>query len=220
MKYTTLEHTVSSARLNKYLRACNGDKKKALLLYKYNVVVCQRFAGTLNMFEVILRNKIHVHYAAQYADEEWIIHQTLPGLMLYNDRDLINETLNSAKKKHIYSSDRMVSSFTLGFWTYMFTKQEYRLGGKTLLNIFSKRAKGTTQKQVYCDLTAIREFRNRIAHHEPIVFDAKGDVSVEYMENVYGLMQKYLIYMGFQAEDALSFSEKPDAVILNIKKLI
>lgn len=62
------------------------------------------------------------------------------------------------RKYGVYSNDKMVASFTLGFWTFLFTKNNYRKGGKTLLKIFPNKAKGKNQADIYLDLTHIREF--------------------------------------------------------------
>jgi hypothetical protein len=51
----------SSARLNKYKIACDGDNIKALILYRHNIKLCQKFYGVLNVFEVALRNAIDRH---------------------------------------------------------------------------------------------------------------------------------------------------------------
>ena len=51
MRYNEYEMVFSSARLNKYKIACDGD----------NIKLCQKFYGVLNVFEVALRNAIDRH---------------------------------------------------------------------------------------------------------------------------------------------------------------
>ena len=41
MKYNEYETAFSSARLNKYIVACNGNNNKALVLYRHNIKLCQ-----------------------------------------------------------------------------------------------------------------------------------------------------------------------------------
>jgi len=41
----------------------------------YNLRLCQRFYGVLNLFEVILRNAVNEHYMAYYSDSDWIVNQ-------------------------------------------------------------------------------------------------------------------------------------------------
>ena len=62
MKYEKYEMTLSVPRIGKYKAACNGDKNKALILYRYNIKLCQTFHGVLEVLEVLLRNVINEHY--------------------------------------------------------------------------------------------------------------------------------------------------------------
>ena len=38
IQYTDAQRLFSSARMQKYLRACEGDKNKAMMLYSYNAI--------------------------------------------------------------------------------------------------------------------------------------------------------------------------------------
>lgn len=113
----------------------------------------------------------------------------------------------------VYNNDKMVASFTFGFWTYLFTKRNYRVGGKTLLKIFPNKAHGLKQSDIYKDLTAIREFRNRIAHHEPICFNAARAIDTTYARRHYNLIRTYIGYMGFDPDSVLRAVEKPDSIL-------
>ena len=210
MDFKTSQTLYSAARIGKYLHACSGDKRQAMQLYRYNLRMCQRFFGVLHLFEVILRNAINNHYSAQLADSDWIINQAASGKLLSDDEDMIKDTEAGFRKHGVYSNDKMVASFTMGFWTFLFTKKNYKKGGKTLLRIFPNKAKGKNQADVYKDLTAIREFRNRIAHHEPICFDSTGHVSSAFARKHYELICEYISYMGQMPDDVISWAEKPD----------
>ena len=50
MKYSEYEKAFSPARLNKYLKTCGGDSTAALTLYRYNIKLCQKCYGILNVF--------------------------------------------------------------------------------------------------------------------------------------------------------------------------
>ena len=77
--------------MRKYQNACAGDKRKTMQLYRYNLRLCQRFYGALNLFEVMLRNAINEHYAAYFSDPDWIVNQADTGKLLADDKDLIRE---------------------------------------------------------------------------------------------------------------------------------
>lgn len=143
MDFKTSQKLYSVPRMRKYLNACSGDKQKTMLLYRYNLRLCQRFYGALNLFEVMLRNAINEHYASHYSDSDWIVNQA----------------------------------------------------------------------DVYKDLTHIREFRNRIAHHEPICFDGSGNISTAFARWHYQLICEYISYMGQQPDNVIKWAEKPDGVL-------
>ena len=74
MKYNDYEAAFSQARLSRYLNACAGDKNKALILYRHNLKLCQKFYGVLGLFEVVFRNAVNEHYKRHFGDEDWIKH--------------------------------------------------------------------------------------------------------------------------------------------------
>lgn len=76
MKYSEYEAAFSLARINKYLTACSGNTIKAITLYCYNVKLCQKFYGVLNIFEVVLRNAINEHYKNQFGDPVTVVTKT------------------------------------------------------------------------------------------------------------------------------------------------
>lgn len=218
MNFQNSQIVFSKARVQKYLRACGGDKSKAMRLYRYNARLSQDFYGVLSIFEIVLRNAINNHYLLTLGSD-WIVAQARPAGLLEHEAVEVHTTESAYKKEGVYSHDKMVGSFTFGFWTYLFTKRNYKVGGKTLLQIFPMRPKGTTQKSVYSDITAIREFRNRVAHHEPICFDRKGMISTAYMQRHYQLMKNYLGYMGWNAEEILQVVSRPDKGLKQVENL-
>lgn len=222
MKYKDFEKAFSAARLNKYKNACEGNTGKALVLYRNNVKLCQKFYGVLNIFEIVLRNAINIHYTAYFHDTDWIYHQLQTGGMLeYSpQRDSILENIGSMKAKGKYTSDKLVASVSFGFWTYMFTKVPFRLGGQSILKIFPLRQTGVGQKTIFKELQQIKNFRNRIAHHEPICFDATGKKSIVYAQSNYELILKYIAFLGYDKNDLLfALDVMPDAIMNRINHL-
>ena len=213
MDFKTSQKLYSVPRMRKYLNACVGDKRKTMQLYRYNLRLCQRFYGTLNLFEVMLRNAINEHYAAYYSDSDWIVNQADTGKLLEYNKDEIRQKEAGYRRRGIYNNDKMVASLTMGFWTKLFSKKRYKRGGKTLLQIFPNKRKGKNQTDIYKDLTHIREFRNRIAHHEPICFDGSGNISTVFARRHYQLICEYVSYMGQQPDNVIQWAEKPDGVL-------
>lgn len=203
MKYSDYERAFSPARLNKYLIACDEDKSKALLLYRYNIKLCQKFYGILNVFEIVLRNAINTHYQTHSGDRDWIKNQILDGGMLERcpQRQEIQNTTQMLIRQGKYSNDRLVSSVTFGFWTYLFNRVPFRLGGSNLLHIFPQRTPGLAQRPIYNELQQIKAFRNRIAHHEAICFNMQGELSMTYANENLSLIKKYIIFLGYDPEE-------------------
>ena len=219
MDFKTSQKLYSIPRMRKYLNACAGDKRKTMLLYRYNLRLCQRFYGALNLLEVMLRNAINEHYIAYYSDPDWIVNHADAGMLLEYNKDEIKQAEAGYRKRGIYNNDKMVASLTMGFWTKLFSKKRYKRGGKTLLKIFPNKQKGKNQADIYKDLTHIREFRNRIAHHEPICFDGFGNISTTFARSHYQLICDYISYMGQQPYNVIQWSEKPDGVLDLIDKI-
>lgn len=200
MKYSDYEVAFSLPRLNKYLTACKGNRSKALSLYRANVRLCQKFYGILNIFEVVLRNAINRHYQNYFIDKNWIKNQCEEGGMLVTapQRLEILKTVALLNKQNKYSNDRLVASVTFGFWTYLFNRIPFRSGGMSLLKVFPNRTHGLAQRPIYNELQEIKNFRNRIAHHEAICFNSKGEIDLSYTKEKLELINKYVTFMGYE----------------------
>jgi hypothetical protein len=90
MRLTDFEILISQPRLARYKTACGDNKRKTLQLYRANTRLSGALLAVLGMFEVVLRNKIDIHYKAQYpaisGSHEWLLASTLPGGFLTNRR--------------------------------------------------------------------------------------------------------------------------------------
>lgn len=172
----------------------------ALRLYRYNVKLSQKCYGILNNFEVLLRNSIDCHYKTYFSDPDWIRNQLSRGGMLefHPQRKEVESIIAHLLKTDHYSNDKVVSSVSFGFWTYMFTKIPFQRGGKSILKIFPAKELGVGQRVVYNELQAIKSFRNRIAHHETICFDNSGIKSTQIARYNLDLIFKYIEYFGYR----------------------
>jgi hypothetical protein len=103
-----------------------------------------------------------------------------------------------AKLGNRYTHDRLVSELSFGFWTYMFAPIQFLVGGQSLHKIYENRPKGTNQKQIFNELDEVRSLRNRIAHHEPLIFKSDDQVWVGQAKNTYGIIMKHTDWLGFE----------------------
>lgn len=222
MKYSEYEKAFSPARLNKYLVACGGNTSKALTLYRHNVKLCQKFYGILNIFEVVLRNAINAHYQSVFNDTEWVESQMQPGGMIENapQKNEVLRIITTLRQNGRYTNDRVVSSVSFGFWTHLFTRQPFRLGGQNLLRIFPNRTAGLGQRAVFNELQEIKTFRNRIAHHEAICFDKNGNIDMTSTQSKYALILKYIDFLGYRSSHLFyGIDILPDSTITKIEAL-
>jgi hypothetical protein len=91
MKYEEYERALSIPRTGKYLLACNEDKNKALILYRYNIKLSQKFYGLLGVLEVVLRNAIDAPFKAQLGDNNWIENQAQDGFLVDSQEVIFKE---------------------------------------------------------------------------------------------------------------------------------
>lgn len=205
MKYKEYEVAFSPARLSRYKAACGGDTRKAMTLYRYNVKLCQKYYAVLNIFEIIFRNAIDRHFRAYYNDPNWIEHQLQIGGMLAHSpkkAEALKHIQDLAKRGKL-TPDKVVSAQSLGFWTYMFNKIPFNAGGKKILDIFPNKQVGLGQKAVYNELQDIKQFRNRIAHHEPVCFNVSWNRDMAYAQQNYKQILKYISFLGYSDKEIL-----------------
>ena len=199
MKNLEFETAFSQARLKKYRDAFGGNLSKALKLYRLNIKLSEKFYCVLNILEVVLRNAINAHYINLFGDNDWINTHTATGGMLEHSPKKAEtiQKIQSLNAKNKYTHDKIVAASTFGFWVYCFTKIPFRRGRQSLLAIFPNKPRGLGQRTVYNELMTIKNFRNRVAHHEQICFDQSGNVNMSFAKTIYALINNYLTYLGY-----------------------
>jgi Abi-like protein len=227
-QYHLYEQLLSKPRLGRYQTATQGNKIKAIKLYKYNLRLSQALFGAISMLEIALRNAIDQHYQKQLNQSDWL-KDSIQSTGLFYDPTLKNKigrfeqaekvksTINAVGKN--YSHDRVVAGLSFGFWRFMFSGIQFRAFGDTLLRIFPNRPKGINQKNIYQKLTEINNLRNRIAHHEPICFDSNNNPSVQYSQTHYQDILDLLEWLDYPATQVLDSLESPKKDWKNIQKL-
>lgn len=205
MEYNDFEKALSKPRIGRFLIAAEQDKEKALRLYLQNIELSKTLFGLLSVFEVTIRNYIDKHYRDKLADSEWLKNQCGQGGMFshpsfikygFEPRTKILTTI--AKLGNKYTHDRLVAELSFGFWNYMFAPIQFLIGGQSLHKIYENRPKGTNQKLIFNQLDEIRSLRNRIAHHEPLIFNSKDQISTGQTENTYGIILNHTEWLGFE----------------------
>jgi hypothetical protein len=204
MRYKEFENILSSARMSRYLTACSGDSKKAMLLYRLNLRLSQELLTVISCFEVALRNSINTHCLTIGSD--WLKSAAVSnGGGVFDNRNckMTANTINEAVQKlnHHYSHNKLVAELGFGFWRYMFASHQYAATGKRLLGIFPQKPVSTATIQynnifVFNQLAKLNNLRNRIAHHEPICFEIGKPVkSTLYIRQHYAIIKLFFQWM-------------------------
>jgi hypothetical protein len=226
MQYEDFEQILSQARLNRFLKACKGDKEKALHLYRLNIKLSQNFYAILSMFEIALRNAIDVHYTNHFTDKEWLKNQCL-GTGFLNNKAFQTGRFKSKKKVDSairelgvrYTHDRVIASLSFGFWVNLFAPIQFRLAGQNLHKIFANRPKGTQPKLLFIELNTILDFRNRVAHHEPICFNGSQNINLSNIENTYNSIIKLTQWLAIDNIKFLKDLDNTTQIIAEINSL-
>lgn len=183
--YVKIKKYISAPRLQTYEIVSLNDTKRALKFYQTNIRLSQAFYPLLTIVEVILRNAINEEMSAHFSDVNWLINQqngfmvdpSLTSIDRHSGLPKHNHFLKSSVAKSIrkigagYTQGKIISTLEFGFWTAFFDNYHYRILSGVPIQIFSRLPKGTNRAMIFDKLTRIRDFRNRVYHNEPILFD-------------------------------------------------
>ena len=185
--YDKLEIFLSKYRLEPYLLASNNDKDKAIELYNYNIEVSKQFYSLLSYFEIILRNvcnnKLIKEVGEFWFDNRNVVIGDNPNKSR-KTLEKINETKNIIIERYgkgykIKNRD-IISNLSFGFWVNLLSSNyNNNVWRPYLRHVF----KNVDRKKVYSIIDNIRLFRNRVFHHEPIIF--KYDTKSIYNDMLY-----------------------------------
>lgn len=162
-----LEKGFSAPRIQSYLKATGYQWESALILYTWNTTISSAFYVPLQGLEVLLRNRLNEQLCQKFGknwfDEE---HSLLEEREQYSIRQAI-KFLEKKQKQVVL--ERIVPELSFGFWISLLRKQyTHTLWTPALRHAFKKEK--LTPKVIYKPFSYLNEFRNRIAHHEPIFY--------------------------------------------------
>ena len=172
-----LEQWFSEERIATYVDNCENVDLIAEL-YVWNIAICGAFVGPLNVLEVAVRNSLHRELSKLFGPN-WPLESVLPEGTLSSD-DLSKLKLRVERKKKTEASPPdIVAALDFGFWTRLCAKD---FMDSLWIPALSKAFHSPTDKvpirrqRVAEKLDGLRAFRNRIAHHEPIIHrDLRAD---------------------------------------------
>ncbi len=170
--FDDLLQSVSLSRLRLY-GAGKGPEAEVCARYLWNVALSEALYPAFNHVEVALRNAFHREASVHRKSAMWFLGTRPDGARLLLDREwgqvekARNDLVDRGKP---ITPGGIIAELQLGFWTALFYKPYASiLYAPIAQTIFP----GATNAQIRRPdvekrLRCIREFRNRVFHHEPI----------------------------------------------------
>lgn len=165
-----IERALSVHRFRPYVLSCGGDKPEALRLYELNSKVSAALYMPLQTLEVVLRNRFHECLSAAYGP--WWFDRGDVIWELFQRRRIADAQVDLVREGKELTPGRVIASLMFGFWTGCLTapydEALWRKGG--LGKAFTATGEKPSRRVVNSMLNPIRQIRNRVAHHEPILY--------------------------------------------------
>lgn len=155
---TEIKSILSRDRFSTYYTLAGANDIKAIKLYNRNILVSQRFYCILHVLEVCLRNKIDCLFQQRFG-QNWL--RNTDVLLTPTQKIVLADALRSCQE------EALIPQLQFGFWTSFFGRSFEEIGRHHLRSLFN--ADKITRSYVALSLKEMRSFRNRIAHHEPII---------------------------------------------------
>lgn len=172
MHIENLHKWFSSQRFRKFEAYVNGNTSKAEELYKDNILLSEALYPVLSVFEVSLRNAIHLELEKYHGRADWYEEwRYYPDLR--TPLELIDDAITQIHdRQEDINPGKIIAEMTLGFWISLFNARYERYLWKPLRLCFKQIPKNQRQRQVVSsNLNKIRVLRNRVYHYEPICWN-------------------------------------------------
>ena len=163
----SLVKTITRARLSWYLAHAGNDLDSALTLHERNTRLSEADYTTLQGLEICFRNTVNTQLVMTYGPD-WIVNETTP--LRVGTRNLIRDCQKRSGKSSV---DGLVAELKFSFWVSLLAPQYDATLWRTSLHKGFRAASTRRRDVVHGQMNALRRFRNRVAHHEPILEHAQ-----------------------------------------------
>jgi hypothetical protein len=178
-----LRQSISLERLSKYLAASHGNSERAISLYEHNMRLSEAFYTPLQCLEVCLRNKMHDQLTDRFAPNWYDLPAT--GLLSAAGVSVAGAIRELRQSKKQVTPGAVVAELSFGTWVSLLGPvYDATLWRTTLTKAFRLNGKGMKRSVVHGRMNALRRFRNRVAHHEPIFQKDLPAVHAELLEAI------------------------------------
>jgi CBS domain-containing protein len=166
--------SLSEPRFATYLTKSGGDEAYAVELYLYNTRVAKAFMFPLGVVEVALRNAIDALLVSRHNADWHLDSDFRQNVLMTEGLNTLDKAINRAGLNATHG--QVVAELTFDFWSNLL-RPDYGDLWRTSLNIvFPNILRSTTRHDVQVMAKDINRFRNRVAHHEPILDSDFADI--------------------------------------------
>ncbi|MEU4744735.1 hypothetical protein AB0G02_30325 [Actinosynnema sp. NPDC023658] len=154
-----------------YKRPCQGDIARALELYVWNTQVGAAFGESLGFLEVALRNtlagRMHARHTHRGRPRSWL-DDPANELSSKAIKDIETARCRIRRKQKPLTEDQIIAELSFGFWRYLLAKRYQTTLWIDLYRGFDAIPGKEQRHTIEARVTRLHEFRNRLAHHEPV----------------------------------------------------
>jgi hypothetical protein len=164
--WVAVARAISAERLSRYQRSAS-ELELAIALYEKNTRLSEAFYTPLQGFEICFRNLLHEALQKQFGANCLLLGR-VP--LIQDDQARLAATISSLEAPRREAAEgAIIAALNLGFWVKLLGPiYDETLWRVSLYRVFSAQGRHLRRKHVHGRVNAIRRFRNRIAHHEPI----------------------------------------------------
>ena len=192
--------------INKYITKKRFSKYTSLLNYEENLIVCKQYYIPLSILEVSLRNAINSHFEKFYGSG-WLMNEAS-----FLQKDHLSKIQDAKYKmnfrKEALTKDKLIAELSFGFWVNLFKSSydiQMRISSlkQIFINLPSREEKLINRSELFKSINHIRNFRNRIFHHEKIIDKQKFQNIGDEIDNI----------LNYLHQDILAFSKRVNNVL-------
>ena len=171
MDWRDLEKHFSAARMGRYRASCHGDETRAAKAYVSNMPVAEAMMPMLNVLEIALKNGIHQRLTVMYKRTDWWEAWANNPSFVRQINEVANARVKLQRRAEAPTPDKIIAELAFGFWSSLFNVQFQSTLWKELRLVFPRCPKPQRQRHtVSSALNQIRELRNRVFHHEQLLW--------------------------------------------------
>lgn len=162
-----VEQALSLARVAPY--KASGTTFQAILRHQWNASLSRAAFSSLQCLELGLRNSMNRAIGARMGRADWYKDCWLRDVELKKVADAERAI---ALSRIPVTPDAIVAKLSFGFWCSLFNRHyetNRALWPSLVKTVFPRLSKGDRDlRLIESRLNTIREFRNRVSHHEPV----------------------------------------------------